>query len=72
MADCECLPGCLFFNDIMDEMPATADMLKERYCKGDSSQCARYMVFKTLGKDKVPRTLFPHAVEKAEQIIADA
>ncbi len=45
MADCICLPKCLFFNDKMENMPSMAQMYKAKYCIGDKSKCARYMVF---------------------------
>jgi len=70
MADCECLPGCIFFNDKMVNMPSTSGMYKRIYCQGDNSKCARYMVFKAKGKGSVPGTLFPNQFEKAKEIIA--
>ncbi|MBN1698014.1 MAG: hypothetical protein JW881_10910 [Spirochaetales bacterium] len=70
MADCECLGGCIFFNDKMGNMPSIASIMKQNYCKTNNSGCARYMVFKALGKEKVPGDLFPNNVEKAKQIIA--
>ena len=69
MADCECMPTCLFFNDKMAETPATADMLKQRFCLGDKNGCARYMVRSALGKDKVPSELYPNQKEKALHLI---
>jgi hypothetical protein len=69
MADCECLAGCPFFNDRMAEKPATAELFKIRYCRGDFSICARYMVFKTLGKPKVPADLYPNDVDRANGIL---
>jgi hypothetical protein len=69
MSDCVCLPKCLFFNDKMNEFPSTVNRMKERYCLGDSTHCARFMVFKKLGRDKVPLTLYPHQTEKAQEII---
>jgi len=71
MAACELSETCPFFNDQMAQMPASAEMFKRRYCKTDNSMCARYMVFKALGKPKVPPTLFPNNVEKAKAIIAE-
>jgi len=70
MAECEILQGCLFFNDKMKDMPSTANILKNQYCKNNNSTCARYMVFKALGRPKVPTDLFPQQVDKAERIIA--
>jgi hypothetical protein len=68
MADCECLIGCAFFNDKMANMPATANIVKKTYCKGNSSNCARHMVFKALGKAKVPSDLYPNMTERVREL----
>lgn len=72
MADCECLAGCPFFNDRMEDMPSMAHIFKNRYCHGDNFSCARYMVFKELGKENVPVDLFPNQQDRAQDIIAAA
>jgi len=69
MADCQCIPGCVFFNDRMADMPAMANSMKKRYCQGDYSACARFMVFSALGREKVPPDLYPSNVEKARVIL---
>ncbi|SFM00831.1 hypothetical protein SAMN05421830_11173 [Desulfomicrobium norvegicum] len=69
MPDCELTTKCLFFNDKMANMPSTASMMKRKYCQGDFEQCARYIVCKALGRDKVPADLTPSQVDKAKQII---
>ena len=70
MADCELVKGCLFFNDQMAKMPAVADMMKDAYCRGDNSKCARYMVFQKLGRPAVPADLPPNDVGRAVKLIA--
>jgi len=70
MAECELLKGCLFFNDQMQGLEAAKDMLKAKYCKGDNSTCARYMVFKALGRPRVPVDLIPNEFDRAKQIIS--
>jgi len=70
MADCECLPKCPFFNDKMQGVPAMISILKNKYCRGDNSICARYMVFKALGRERVPADLFPNQVERAQGLIS--
>jgi hypothetical protein len=70
MADCELLSGCIFFNDKMANMPATAELMKNSYCRGDSSQCARYMIYKKLGRAKVPQDLSPGDVARANKILS--
>jgi hypothetical protein len=68
--DCECLPTCIFFNDKMANMPGLSDLFKKKYCRGDSRQCARYLVFKGLGRANVPPDLYPNQVERARTLVA--
>ena len=70
MNECECLPKCPFFNDKMAEMPAMADMYKRNYCLGDSSRCARHMVFEAVGPGAVPANLYPNQSDVAENLVA--
>ena len=70
MAQCECVPGCIFFNDKMAQMPIVADRMKQRYCLGDNDHCARHMVMKKLGKQSVPPDLYPSQIERASAIIS--
>lgn len=70
MADCECLAGCVFFNDKMQNMPAATNLLKKRLCRGDNTKCARHMVLVARGRANVPADLSPNQVDRAESIIA--
>ena len=70
MADCECLPRCPFFNDRMKGLEAIKDMMKRRFCQGDSTDCARHMVFKALGRERVPPDLVPNQMDRAKALIA--
>jgi hypothetical protein len=69
MGNCECMSGCPFFNDKMNNMPAMADMYKKKYCQTDYAGCARYMVMKKLGKPAVPADLFPNQKQRALEIL---
>lgn len=69
MAECICLPKCIFFNDKMTDMPVTAARLKQHYCLGNNKECARFMVFSTLGREHVPGDLFPQNMERAKGLI---
>ena len=71
MADCTCLAECPFFNDKMANMPKVAEMVKNKFCRGDNTECARHMVFLALGKEKVPGNLFPRHTDRAKEIIAE-
>ncbi len=48
MKECDYLQNCPFFNDKMANMPATADLFKNNYCKDNFSNCARYIVREAL------------------------
>jgi hypothetical protein len=54
---------------MMAHMPDTAAKTKDKYCHGDNTHCARYMVFKALGREKVPADLFPVQVYRVDDII---
>ncbi len=69
MAQCECLEGCPFFHDKMENMPSMAETYKNKYCLGDFEECARYIVFSKKGKPAVPKNLFPNQKEKALAIV---
>jgi hypothetical protein len=69
MADCALLPGCIFFNDKMANMPGMAELYKSGFCRGDNSTCARYKVFGALGREKVPADLYPNDLDRANRIL---
>jgi len=54
MVKCEYTEICAFFNEGMPDRPAIANMMKKKYCARNPSACARYMILKTVGKDRVP------------------
>lgn len=69
MAECELTQTCIFFNDKMADTPSTAEIFKTIYCRDDSSKCARMMVVRALGREKVPKDLFPNQANKAADLI---
>jgi len=69
MANCELIETCIFFNDQMPNMPSTAAVYKKIYCEQDFQNCARFMIFKAIGRESVPKDLFPNQKERAETII---
>ncbi|MCK4757852.1 MAG: hypothetical protein KAS67_05330 [Thermoplasmata archaeon] len=72
MSYCELLEPCPFFNDELANKPGMSAMYKMNYCRGDYKSCARYMVSKELGKEKVPVDLYPNMCERAKKIIQDS
>lgn len=71
VTDCVCLPKCPFFLDKMSNMPAMADIYKDKYCRTDSSDCMRYMVYRKMGAGQVPVNLFPNDRAQAEAFLAE-
>ena len=72
MSNCACLAGCSFFNDRMARRLAIAAVIKQTYCRRDSSACARLQVDAVLGTASVPADLFPCQTGRAERILAAA
>ncbi len=70
MSECECLARCPFWHDRMASKPATAQLMKNQYCLGDSSDCARHRVFKEVGGQFVPADLYPAQTERVQGIIS--
>ena len=71
MAKCELMP-CPYFNATTAKFPIAEEILKQRYCFGEKLECARYMVYKKLGLEKVPIDLFPNETNKARRILSRA
>ncbi len=67
--ECIRLKGCPFFNDQLSDMPAVADLLKKQYCKGNFENCARYIVAKEIGKENVPKDLWPNQDDRLKDIL---
>ena len=66
---CEYLKTCPFYNDKMDIESGIGRMYKNRYCLGNKTKCARYIVREKLGPEFVPVNLYPNMHKKAEEII---
>lgn len=66
---CSLIEGCIFFNDKMTNMPSMAAMYKDRYCQDSFETCARYEVFKAVGRENVPRDLYPNETAKVSDIL---
>ena len=70
MITCELQEECLFFHNKIAVMPSTSIALKTKYCKeGACSACAIYIVFKKLGKEKIPENLFPNQLDKVRELL---
>ncbi len=72
MPDCERTERCPYFTEYLEDLKAMQEMWKEKYCREDKSQCARYMVLEALGPDRIPRYLAPTQIDGAKDLIAEA
>jgi len=63
------MEGCIFFNDKMRSMPSMTSMFKTRYCKGEMELCARYQVFKQIGRENVPADLYPNEQARVDLVL---
>ncbi|MDD2900013.1 MAG: hypothetical protein PHI31_15025 [Desulfuromonadaceae bacterium] len=68
MSECSLSGDCIFFNDKMAHRPATAELLKDKYCKGDHTSCVRMMIVNTKGRAHVPADLFPNQSVRVQDI----
>jgi hypothetical protein len=71
MSDCPVLSACPFFAGKLKNMPKTADLLKDRYCRSRHAVCARWVIREGAGPDKVPEDLFPHQADRANKMLRE-
>jgi len=69
MEKCELTATCIFFNDQMAGMPSTSAVYKKMYCEQDFDSCGRFQTFKSIGRENVPKDLFPNQVDRAKEVI---
>jgi len=71
MGECEYIDKCPLFHGRLAEKPVEIEELKEKYCRKNNLNCARYMIATAAGKDKMPPDLYPHEKVIAYQMIAE-
>lgn len=67
LAECERLQICTFISDWLAKMPIIGERMRESFCFGDKTKCARYQV--AMAGREVPGDLFPNDTAKAREII---
>ncbi|RKX83558.1 MAG: hypothetical protein DRP58_08550 [Spirochaetes bacterium] len=70
MQECELIENCEFYNGQLKGNKEQIEAMKEKYCKVNNLNCARYMIFMALGKEKMPNELFPHQKDRAYLLIS--
>lgn len=66
---CINLSTCPFYNDKMQMGSELGTLYKKKYCMRNNEECARFLVFQTLGPELVPTGLYPGMLDVAHQII---
>jgi hypothetical protein len=70
MNGCDRIAMCAFYNDELAALPAAAELYKQRYCRGDSSSCARRRIVEVFGVECVPPELYPTDSLYADTLLA--
>ena len=68
MTRCVFQASCFFFNCGISEMPSTTECLKEKYCEGRYTECARYNALQAYGTRRVPRSLCPNDLFETQKV----
>lgn len=71
MGECEFVDMCPFFSGKLADRAAEIEELREKYCKNNNLNCARYMIASSVGKEHIPPDLYPDEKAVAYTIIAE-
>ena len=71
MALCEKLQKCPFYQGKMDMNAGIGAMYRKKYCEGDKTICARYIVATQLGAEFVTNSLYPNMNNVADKLLAE-
>lgn len=71
MGTCEKLSKCPFYQGKMSMDSGLGVLYKQKYCEGDKTICARYMIATTLGPDFVTNNIYPNMSDLANKMIAE-
>lgn len=69
MALCEKLEKCPFYQGKMSMESGLGAMYKKKYCEGDKTVCARYIVATQLGAEYVTSSLYPNMNDVANKLL---
>ncbi|MBE5937895.1 MAG: hypothetical protein E7265_07685 [Lachnospiraceae bacterium] len=69
MATCEKLSKCPFYQGSMDINSGLGAMYKQKYCEGDKSICARYIIATQLGPEYVTDKIYPNMNDLANSLL---
>lgn len=67
---CENYTWCPIFGESIRMDKGLVLLFKKIYCKGDKSLCARYKIYISLGRSKVPYNLYPNMNYIADELLS--
>ena len=59
MARCRYTETCPFFTAGVGYSPGLFEAMRDRYCLGDSDDCARLLAITVVGRENVPAEMLP-------------
>ena len=71
MATCVKLPKCPFYQGKMDINSGLGAMYKKKYCEGDKTICARYIISTKLGPEFVNNNIYPNMIDVANNLLKE-
>ena len=71
MATFEKLSKCPFYQGKMNINSGLGSMYKKKYCEGDKTTCACYIIATQLGPEFVTNILFPNMNDLANKMLAE-
>lgn len=71
MATCEKLSKCPFYQGKMDINSGLGSIYKTKYCEGDKTNCARYIISTQLGPEFVTNNIYPNMNDLANKLLAE-
>ena len=66
---CDLIEGCQFFNDNMENLPKSAEYIRNKLCLGDFQLCSRYRLYQEFGGENIPPFLNPGDAEDVRKAV---
>lgn len=71
MSRCQWTEVCVFFTDDVGYSPEMQEQMREVYCLGDSSDCARLAAIADLPLEEIPDDLIPTDHERLAVLVEE-
>lgn len=71
MATCEKLSKCPFYQGKININSGLGAMYKKKYCEGDKTICARYIISTKLGPEFVNNNIYPNMIDVANNLLKE-